>query len=98
MTGKSMISLDCECGRSFQVADSLAGRTVRCPKCGDEWTAPILVRVRTKDDEEKEKRHKDEGIFFLIYAGFIALGCLFKLALLFVATCVVAYFLWSFLT
>lgn len=35
------IAVSCECGGKFRARDELAGRTVRCPKCGQALTIPF---------------------------------------------------------
>jgi nitrogen fixation protein FixH len=34
------ISVACECGQGFQAKDALAGKTVKCPKCGNPLQIP----------------------------------------------------------
>ena len=36
-----LVTVNCTCGKRIGVSDALAGRTVRCPKCGDE----VLVKA-----------------------------------------------------
>jgi DNA-directed RNA polymerase subunit RPC12/RpoP len=30
-----MVAIACQCGKTYQVDDSLAGRSVRCRRCGE---------------------------------------------------------------
>ncbi len=34
------ISFECNCGRAFNVADTLAGKRTKCPGCGAGLTVP----------------------------------------------------------
>ncbi len=41
-----MIDFYCtQCGRPIQVAEQLAGRSVRCPRCGREMVAPFVLNA-----------------------------------------------------
>lgn len=43
-----MIDFYCtQCGRPIQVAEQLAGRSVRCPRCGREMVAPFVLNANS---------------------------------------------------
>lgn len=43
-----MIQVECDCGRVIKTKDENAGRTVKCPECGDSLTLPSAGRRRPK--------------------------------------------------
>ena len=46
------ITLTCRCQARIQVKDELAGRSVKCPKCGEVLTVPQPQAPPAADDDE----------------------------------------------
>lgn len=38
-----MISVTCNCGRSYELPDALAGQSARCKACGDRFRVPVIA-------------------------------------------------------
>lgn len=51
------IAVSCECGGKFRARDELAGRTVKCPRCGN----PLTVPNETYDVVEESPVHSAYG-------------------------------------
>ena len=45
------IEFSCDCGKRLKAPDSLAGKTAKCPACGEETEVPVAVLLIDDDDE-----------------------------------------------
>ena len=54
------IDLSCKCGRSYRVADALAGRSVRCKQCGTTLKVP-LPELETLEPMESDNPFDEPG-------------------------------------
>jgi DNA-directed RNA polymerase subunit RPC12/RpoP len=52
------ITVECECGSQFRLADKAASRTIRCKDCDE----PIEVPERRREEEDEEPGF-DEATF-----------------------------------
>ncbi len=48
------IAITCTCGKSFQAKVELAGKTVKCPSCGQPLAIPQLVDKQQSPEPEKQ--------------------------------------------
>ena len=52
------ISIACKCGQKFAAKDSLAGKTVKCPKCGQ----PLKIPKSGPDSAEAAVKESAPGL------------------------------------
>jgi len=83
-TGFNMpISVQCSCGKRMSVSDALAGRTIKCPACGDPLpvgasAAPAAGRVAAKKPAASPAIYVSQGkiIGVICLAICVILGCM----------------------
>ena len=56
------ITVECECGSQFRLADKAAGRTIRCKDCDEPIDVPKQRHKRNREDDEDEPGF-DEATF-----------------------------------
>src|SRR5580704_12383059 len=49
------IEFRCQAGHKLRVADELAGKTVRCPKCSERLVVPAVGRQRVDASDSDER-------------------------------------------
>src|SRR5262245_14192760 len=60
------IKVACRCGQKFAAKDELAGKTIRCPKCGDPIaiptaeTQPVAGRSQAQAPARQQARNQDD--------------------------------------
>ena len=57
-----MISVNCECGKSLNVADRLAGKLGRCPSCGAKIRIPVPARPPSRPERKKPEPVSEKGV------------------------------------